>query len=212
MEGSETNNGVLLDEEYITRCTSGCVQSAVCPHRAGADGQPCPHELERYRRFVYGLARELTQRGATFTFETSQLVADAAITDLLIDRCARYLATQGTFYEEQKKNVRTDHGEGGSKMVKTQIHPLVDQMNKLYDRKHKVIRALTSSCEAAVPEDDGRQTSLAEFMQAVMETGKEDIYESVRNSPESAEIEEDWTLPGDNPVDRTQTKPTDADK
>jgi len=48
-------------------------------------------------------------------------------------------------------------------------------MNKLYDRKHKVIRALTSSCEAAVPEDDGRQTSLAEFMQAVMETGKEDI-------------------------------------
>jgi len=128
---------------------------------------------------------------------------DAAFTDLLIDRCARYLATRGTFFEERKKGVRTGPAREGCAdeepvMVKTQVHPLVDQMNKLYDRKHKVIRAVTSTCDAAADDENGPQDmSLAEFMKMVMEIGKDDVYESVRHSADSQEMAREWTLPGD---------------
>ena len=197
----------LVHEEYLTRCGPECFQSGVCQYRPEADGGPCPRELERYRRFVGGLVEDLRRRGISFTFEVAHLVVAAAMTDLLLDRCARYLATCGTFFEEIKNGARRGRaGDGCTEeertMVKTQIQPLVDQMNKLYDRKHKVIRAVTSSCEAAVPEDDSQDMSLAEFMQMVMEIGKDDIYEAVRHSPGSEETDQEWSLPGDIPSAR----------
>jgi len=195
----------LLHEEYLTRCTSECFQSEVCRLRAQADGGPCPRELDRYSRFVNGLVEELDRRGVPLTFELAHLVVDAAFTDLLIDRCARYLATRGTFFEERKKGgrsgaARESSTDEGPIMVKTQVHPLVDQMNKLYDRKHKAIRAVTSTCEAAADDETAPQDMpLAEFMKMVMEIGKDDIYESVRHNAGSDEMAREWTLPGDRP-------------
>ena len=85
---------------------------------------------------------------------------------------------------------------------RTQIHPLVDQMNKLYDRKHKVIHTLTSTCDAAAHEDSPQDLPLAEFMKMVMEIGKDDIYDAVRHSPHSQGLDREWTLPGDSPDSR----------
>ena len=79
-------------------------------------------------------------------------------------------------------------------MVKTQIQPLVDQMNKLYDRKHKVIRAVTSSCEAAEPEDESQDMPLAKFMQMVMEVGGQDLHDAIKEC--NPDLPDDWCLPG----------------
>lgn len=198
----------LVHEEYLTRCTADCFQGEVCPYRSRADGGPCPRELERYSRFVGGLAEDLQRRGITFTFEVAHLVVDAAMTDLLLDRCARYLATCGTFFEETKKGARRGQsGDGCTEeertMVKTQIQPLVDQMNKLYDRKHKVIRAVTSSCETATPEDSPQDLSLAEFMQMVMEIGGQDVHDAIRES--NPDLPDDWCLPGQSRFIRPKT-------
>ena len=159
-----------------------------CREGVHANGEPCPIELDRFRRFVDGINRDTDLPDVKTSAALEHMIADAGVMDLLIDRCVRYLAVCGTFYEEVKKTGRMPDEEPST--AKTQVQPLVDQMNRLIERKHKLIEKVMGHDRSEVKSDG----SLAELMQAMMEVGKKIVRDAVV-ADDATEVDE-WTMPG----------------
>ena len=211
----------MIDERVVAICSTACFEAGVCSDFE--EGSRCFRERERVRRFVASLVDESMTSTSTGTEHDPrravlrQIVMDAAVVDLMLDRCARYVAVKGTFWEEvrsQKSGVRSKAakaprpnmkdphpnplpgGEGSTNDehdVKTQVQPLVDTMNRLFERKYKLIEAFESRC-AALTEANPLDGSYAEFTQALMEFGGQDIHDAYKEC--NPDLPDDWCLPG----------------
>lgn len=175
--------------KHVQRCRPTCPSSATCRYRHKRknlrNGEPCMREYLQYRRFVLDVTRGQT------AFDLMQATMDAALLDLLIDRCTKRLAGFRAFIEEANKAI------GPGPAEQTSLRPEVNLLMRLIRRKNKLIdkcRALRPDATDASPPE---QPSLAELMQTVLEVGKEDIYKAVRHNGDSPELAETWTLPGD---------------
>ena len=177
--------------KHVQRCRPTCPSSTICRYRHKRKNlrtdEPCMREYLQYRRFVL----EVTQ-GHT-AFDLMEAAMDAALLGLLIDRCSKRLAGCRALIEEANKAVEPGPGAQAS------FRPEVNVLMRLIWRKNKLIdkcRALRHDATDASPPEE---LSLCEFMQGVMEVGKEDIYEAVRHEGISPEQAASWTLPGDYP-------------
>ena len=184
-------------KERVRRCRPSCGIKARCAFRSTTGGRPAKHpgpcgrELALYRRTVARLTAGTDEVGI------EESAVDAAYVNLLIDRCLIYLSENGLFYEDRKRETETClDGERDASPIKVQMQPAVDQLMRLFERKHKLIDACMSRRAATVdrPRED---ISLAEFMKAVIEVGRKDVYDGFRCDEDSKELAESWVLPGD---------------
>jgi len=181
--------------KHVQRCTPTCPSSTTCRYRHERktlrNGGPCTHAPAWYRRFVIEVTRGSEAAAPIYAFDLMHAATDAALLDLLIDRCTQRLAGHEAFIEEANKATRP-----GPAATST-LRPEVNLLMRLIRRKHKLIdkcRALRHDATDASPP---AEPSLCEFMKAVLEVGREAIYDSVRHNADSPELAETWTLPGD---------------
>ena len=186
----------ITAHDNIQRCRPTCPSSATCPYRHARkkkrNHEPCTRELLRYKWFVSEVTQGSEGAAPRYAFDLMQAAIDAALLDLLVGRCARRLAGYEAFVEEASKAIRPGPGAES-------LRPEVNLLMRLIRRKNKLIdkcRALRHDATDASPPE---QLSLCEFMQGVMEVGKEDIYEAVRHEGVSPEQAASWSLPGDYP-------------
>jgi hypothetical protein len=180
-----------LAEARVRRCDVSCTVRVECVYRRKVAGRPsrrtgpCAREVAFYRRSVEALT------GGGEGYELVEAASDAACIDLLIDRCLRLLAEEGLFYREPKSS---KGGEDGAGPVKTQMQPAVDQLMRLFERKHKLIDA----CRAHRAADDGPEenVSFAELMKKMLEVAGKDIHGGSEYDVGAEEIEATGTLPG----------------
>jgi len=174
-------------QQYVQRCRPTCPSSTTCRYRherkKTRNHELCTRELLRYRRFVIEVTRGHT------AFDLLQAAMDAALLDLLVDRCARRLAVSSAFVEEANKANRPGPD--------TKNRPEVNMLMRLIRRKNMLIDKCRALRHDATHTSPPAQPSLCEFMQSIMEVGKEDIYKAVIHTGVSPEQAETWTLPGD---------------
>jgi len=187
----------ITARKYVQRCTPTCPSSTTCRYRHERKHMrnrgPCTRELIRYRRFVLGVTRGQT------AFDLIQAAMDAALLDLLIDRCTQRLAGYDAFIEEANKANRPGPGARRPRhgVAQPSFRPEVNMLMRLIRRKHRLIDKCRALRHDATETSPPAELPLAQFMKGIMEVGKDAIYESVRHSnPETAES---WTLPGDYP-------------
>jgi len=175
--------------KHVQRCIPTCPSSTTCRFRHKRkplrNGEPCMRELLHYRRFVLEVTRGSDGAVPIHAFDLMQAAMDAALLDLLIDRCTQRLAGFRAFVEE------------ANKAIGPRFRPEVNLLMRLIRRKHRLIDKCRALRHDATDTSPPAELPLAQFMKGIMEIGKEDIYESVRhNDPEMAES---WALPGDYP-------------
>ncbi len=205
----ETTRDAALD--HVQRCTPSCPSSTSCRFRRARSklregGKPCTREVLRYRRFVLEVTGDKT------SFDLIQAAADAALLDLLVDRCARRLAASSAFAEEASKALRPGPGGRRSRpgVTNTSHRPEVNMLMRLIRRKNMLIntcRALRQDAtDTSSPEDVPLMDQpLAEFMQHIMEIGGQDIHDAFKES--NPNLPDDWCLPGQSRFIRPKPKP-----
>ena len=195
--------------KHVQRCTPTCPSSTSCRFRHGRRklryGEPCTCEVLQYKRFVL----EVTQ-GQT-AFDLMQAAMDAALIDLLIDRCSRRLADWRALVEEA--NLAAQPGPDGRRsrpgVTTTDFRPEVGVLMRLMRRKNKLIDKCRALRQAATDASSPEQPSLAEFMQGIMEIGGQDLHDSIKES--NPDLPDDWCLPGQgNAPPRPQGKSMEA--
>ena len=198
----ETTRDTALD--HVQRCTPTCPLSTTCRFRHGRRklryGEPCTQEVLQFKRFVLEVTHDSDGAAPTYAFDLMQAAMDAALLDLLVDSCKKRLADWRAFVEEanEAEQPGPDGRRSRSDVAKTDFRPEVGVLMRLIRRKNKLIDRCRALRQAATDTSSPAEPSLCEFMQGVMEVGKEDIYKAVRHEGLSPEEAEAWTLPGDN--------------
>jgi len=142
------------------------------------------------------LLRYSVGRGAAVNFLLLRSIADVAAITVQIERAERYAVERGFFYEQRKATENSD-------MVKLQIQPIVDQINRLYERRRRDIKDIekyltqTAGRQRSNEEDEG--LNIAQKMVEFLQKAKPLLYASVAsNDGENASLD-GWTYPGDTP-------------
>ena len=196
----ETTRDTAL--KYVQRCTPACPSSASCRFRRARrklreGGRPCTREVLRYKRFVL----EVTQ-GQT-AFDLLQAAMDAALLDLLVDRCARRLAVSPAFVEEANKANRPGPG------AEARLRPEVNMLMRLIRRKNKLIdkcRALRQDATNASPPEE--VPSLCELNARMW--GGQDIHDAVKQC--NPDLPDDWCFPGQSQYIRPKPESENGDE
>ncbi len=102
---------------HVQRCTPTYPSSTSCQYRHAhrklrEGGKPCTHARAWYTRFVleveriYSCSVYACAAGTAAAFDLLQAAIDAALPELLIDRCTRRLAGSSAFVQEANKALR----------------------------------------------------------------------------------------------------------
>ncbi len=195
----ETTRDTAL--RHVQRCTPACPSSTSCRFRHARrklreGGKPCTHARAWYRRFVLEVERIYGCSAFAAAFDLLQAAADAALLDLLVDRCARRLAVSSAFIEEANEALRPGPAGRRSRpgVTKTDHRPEVNMLMRLMRRKNKLINTCRALRQDATDASSPEQPSLAEFMQGIMEIGGQDLHDSIKES--NPDLPDDWCLPG----------------
>ncbi len=166
--------------KHVQRCIPTCRSSTTCRFRHKRkhlrNGEPCMHEFLHYRRFVL----EVTQ-GQT-AFDLLQAAMDAALLDLLVDRCSKRLAGFRALIEEANMAIEPGPGDWRSRqgVKKASLRPEVNLLMRLIRRKNKLIDKCRALRQDATEPSPPEQLSFAEFTQAIMEIGGQDIHDAIK--------------------------------
>lgn len=187
---------LISNPPALTRCSQTCPQYAGCPHSRSYSGRMCPVERQRYVETVTWLLRYSLGRGASTNFLLLRSIADVAAITVQIERAERYAVERGFFYEQRKATE-------DSNMVKLQIQPIVDQINRLYERRRRDIKDI----ESYLTQTAGKQRSteeveglnIAQKMVEFLQKAKPLLYASLAASDGESASLNGWTYPGDTP-------------
>ena len=194
-----TDNALLTliaNPPALTRCSETCPHSSTCPHVRAFSRKTCPIEAKRYAETVMSLLSYCAARCAEINFLLLRSVADIAALTVQIERAERYTIENGFFYAQTKKTEGPD-------MVKLQIQPIVDQINRLYERRRRDIKdiekclAHTTGKQRSPEEQQG--LSLAQKMAEFLQKAKPLLYASLAPNDGEKVLLEKWTYPGDTP-------------
>ena len=180
----------------LTRCSKRCLHHCGCPRSRSSSGKTCPLERQRYMETVALLLRYSVGRGAAVNFLLLRSIADVAVITVQIERAERYAVERGFFYEQRK-------GTDDSDMVKLQIQPIVDQINRLYERRRRDIKDIenyltqTAGKQRSNEEDEG--LNIARKMVEFLQKAKPLLYASLAASDGENASLDGWTYPGDTP-------------
>ena len=204
----ETTRDTALD--HVQRCTPSCPLSTACRFRHGRRklryGEPCTQEVLQFKRFVLEVTHDSEGAAPIYAFDLMQAAMDAALIDLLIDRCSRRLADWRALVEEA--NEAEQPGPEGRRsrqsVARTDFRPEVGVLMRLMRRKNKLI----DKCRAL--RQDATDTSspggsLAEFTQALWEVGGQDIHDAAKEC--NPDLPDDWCFPGQSRFIRPKPKP-----
>jgi len=123
-------------------------------------------------------------------------IADVAAITVQIERAERYAVERGFFYEQRKV-------AEGSDVVKLQIQPIVDQINRLCERRRRDIKDIenyltrTAGKQQSKEEDEG--SNIAQKMVEFLQKAKPLLYASLAAGDGGNTSLNDWTYPGDTP-------------
>jgi len=197
----ETTRDTAL--KYVQRCTPACPSSTSCRFRRARrklreGGRPCTREVLRYKRFVL----EVTQ-GQT-AFDLLQAANDAALLDLLVDRCARRLAASSAFVEEANEALRPGSA------AKTSHRPEVNMLMRLMRRKNKLIDKCRALRQDATDTSSPEDLPLATRMQMVWEIGGQQIHDAGKEG--NPDLPDDWCFPGQSQYIRPKPESENGDE
>ena len=187
---------LISNPPALTRCSQACPQHSECPHSRSYSGETCPVEGKRYIETVVCLLRYCLGRCAAIDFLLVRSIADVAAITVQIERAERYAVERGFFYEQTKTREDSD-------MVKLQIQPIVDQINRLYERRRRDIKDIenyltqTTGKQRSTEEKEG--LNLAQRMVEFLQKAKPLLYASLATNDGKNVSLEDWTYPGDTP-------------
>ena len=137
--------------KHVQRCTPTCPLSTSCRFRHGRGklryGEPCTQEALQFKRFVV----EVTHDTDGAAFDLMQAAMDAALIDLLIDRCSRRLADWRALVDEatEAEQPGPDGRRSRSSVAKTEFRPEVGVLMRLMRRKNKLIDRCRALRQAA---------------------------------------------------------------
>ena len=180
----------------LTRCSEKCPHHSGCGRARTFRGKTCPIEENRYGQTVTALLRYCLARGGEFSFLLLRSVADIAVITVQIERAERYTVEKGFFYEQRKTPEDPN-------MVRLQVQPIVDQINRLYERRRRDIKdvekylAQTGGKQRSADEEDG--LNLAQRMVEFLQKAKPLLYASLAPNDGGKVSLEKWTYPGDTP-------------
>jgi hypothetical protein len=180
----------------LTRCSQRCLHHSECSHSRSSSGETCPLERQRYMETVALLLRYSLGRGAAVNFLLLRSIADVAAITVQIERAERYAVERGFFYEQRKATEESD-------VVKLQIQPIVDQINRLYERRRRDIKDIenyltkTAGKQRSSEEDEG--LNIAQKMVEFLQKAKPLLYASLAASDGENALLDGWTYPGDTP-------------
>ena len=188
---------LIADPGALMRCSETCPWHGACEHAHSYSGKTCPVESKRYLETVVWWVRYCLGRGARLDFVVMRLIADVAVLTVQIERAERYTAERGFFYEQRKE-------KEGSDMVRLQMQPIVDQINRLYERRRRDIRDILKhliQTGRKQPSDKEREAlTLAHSMAEFLRQAKPLLYASLVGSDGKKDVSlDDWTYPGDTP-------------
>jgi hypothetical protein len=188
---------LIADPPALMRCSEGCPWYGACEHAASGSGQTCPVESKRYVETVAWWVGYCLARRASIDVLAMRLIADIAAVTVQIERAERYTAERGFFYEQSK-------AREGSDMVRLQMQPIVDQINRLYERRRRDIRDIMKylmQTGRKQPSDKEREAmTLAHSMADFLRQAKPLLYASLVASDGKKDGSlDDWTYPGDTP-------------
>lgn len=187
---------LIANPPALTRCSETCPHIPGCSHARALSGNTCPIEAKRYADTVTSLLGYCTARGAELNFLLLRSVADIAAITVQIERAERYAVERGFFYVQTKKTEDPD-------MVKLQIQPIVDQINRLYERRRRDIRDiekhLTQTAGKRRSPEEQQGLSLAQTMAEFLQKAKPLLYASLAPNDGEKTLLEKWTYPGDTP-------------
>jgi hypothetical protein len=187
---------LIANPPALTRCSETCPHISGCPHTRSFSGKRCPIEAKRYAETVTSLLSYCAARCAEINFLLLRSVADIAALTVQIERAERYAVERGFFYVQTKKTEDSD-------MVKLQIQPIVDQINRLYERRRRDIKDIekyltqTTGKQRSPEEEQG--LSLAQTMAEFLQKAKPLLYASLAPNDGEKVLLEKWTYPGDTP-------------
>jgi len=187
---------LIASPPALTRCLEKCPHHSGCPHAPSFPGKTCPIEAKRYADTVTLLLQYCAARGAELNFLLLRSVADIAALTVQIERAERYTIENGFFYTQTKKTEDSD-------MVKLQIQPIVDQINRLYERRRRDIKDiekyLTQTTAKQRSREEEQGLSLAQKMAEFLQKAKPLLYASLAPNDGEKVLLEKWTYPGDTP-------------
>ena len=187
---------LISNPPALTRCSQRCPHHCECAHARSSAGKTCPLERQRYMETVTWLLRYSAGRCAAMNFLLLRSIADVAAITVQIERAERYAVGRGFFYEQRK-------AKEGSDMVKLQIQPIVDQINRLYERRRRDIKDIenyltqTGGKQRSREEEEG--SNIAQKMVEFLQKAKPLLYASLAASDGDSESLNGWTYPGDTP-------------
>jgi len=187
---------LISNPPALTRCSQRCPHHGECSPSRSTTGKTCPLERQRYMETVTWLLRYSVGRGAAVNFLMLRSIADVAAITVQIERAERYAVERGFFYEQRKVAEDSD-------MVKLQIQPIVDQINRLYERRRRDIKDienyLTQTAGKQRSEEEGDGSNIAQKMVEFLQKAKPLLYASLAaGDGENASLN-GWTYPGDTP-------------
>jgi hypothetical protein len=145
---------------------------------------------------VTSLLRYCLARNADLNFLLLRSIADVAAMTVQIERAERYTVEKEFFCEEVKN--RED-----SAMVRLHIQPIMDQINRLYERRRRDIRDierhLRQPAGSRRPSDEQEGANLAQRMMEFLQKAKPLLYASLISDAAGEVSPENWTYPGDTP-------------
>ena len=201
--------------KHVQRCTPTCPLSTSCRFRHGRGklryGEPCTQEVLQFKRFVLEVTHDSDGAAPTCAFDLMQAAMDAALLDLLVDRCARRLADWRALIEEA--NEAEQPGPEGRRsrqsVARTDFRPEVGVLMRLMRRKNKLIDRCRALCQAAT-DASSPDGSYAEFTQALWEYGGQDIHDAYKEA--NPDLPDDWCLPGQSRFIRPKPQPENGDE
>jgi|GEM_PF-2886820 len=188
---------LIADPAALMHCSERCPWYGACEHAALYSGQTCPVESNRYVETAAWWVRYCLGRRVPVNYLVMRLIADIAAVTVQIERAERYTAERGFFYEQRKE-------KEGSDMVRLQMQPIVDQINRLYERRRRDIRDILKhliQTGREQPSDKEREVlTLAHSMADFLRQAKPLLYASLLASDGKKDGSlDDWTYPGDTP-------------
>jgi hypothetical protein len=187
---------LIANPPALRRCSETCPHLSACPHARSFPGKTCPIEAKRYAETVTSLLSYSAARGAELNFLLLRSVADIAAITVQIERAERYTIERGFFYVQTGKTEDSD-------MVKLQIQPIVDQINRLYERRRRDIKDiekyLTQTTGKQRSREEEQGLSLAQKMAEFLQKAKPLLYASLAPNDGEKVLLEKWTYPGDTP-------------
>ncbi len=187
---------LIADRPALMRCSERCPWHGACEHARSYSGRTCPVEGKRYVETVAWWVRYCLGRHASLDFLVMRLIGDIAAVTVQIERAERYTGERGFFYEQRKE-------KEGSDMVRLQIQPIVDQINRLYERRRRDVRDIQKylmQTGRKQPDSQQEAATLAQTIADFLRQAKPLLYASLVASDGKKDVSlDDWTYPGDTP-------------